>query len=135
MALSHLLLLLKLNVCQNHSILSSPATAAPHFPLGTGPNTSELLAAPAAPDGPHCSINLRPLTGMHFCYFVYRVLTHLLCDGCCKRAFHERCCNPPVRIADLEEDEGWLCPACDCKVRGGGRGLAVPGVRLQGVGL
>ena len=58
-----------------------------------------------------------------------------MCDGCCKRAFHERCCNPPVRIADLEEDEGWLCPACDCKVRGGGRGLAVPGVRLQGVGL
>ena len=41
-----------------------------------------------------------------------------MCDGCCKRAFHERCCNPPVRIADLEEDEGWLCPACDCRVWG-----------------
>ncbi|GAX84565.1 hypothetical protein CEUSTIGMA_g11986.t1 [Chlamydomonas eustigma] len=40
----------------------------------------------------------------------------IMCDGCCNRAFHEQCCNPVVRIADLAGDEGWLCASCDCKV-------------------
>ena len=43
----------------------------------------------------------------------------VLCDGCCCRAYHERCLDPPLRAADLPEDEGWLCPACDAKVRVG----------------
>lgn len=41
-----------------------------------------------------------------------------MCDGSCNRCFHENCVDPPVRLADIPEDEGWLCPACDCKVCG-----------------
>lgn len=40
----------------------------------------------------------------------------IMCDGSCNRCFHENCVDPPVRLADIPEDEGWLCPACDCKV-------------------
>jgi hypothetical protein len=40
----------------------------------------------------------------------------ILCDGPCNRAYHERCLHPPLVAADLPEDEGWLCPACDVKV-------------------
>lgn len=35
------------------------------------------------------------------------------------RAYHERCVDPPLVLADIPEDEGWLCPACDTKVGGG----------------
>lgn len=42
----------------------------------------------------------------------------IMCDGSCNRCFHENCVDPPVRLADIPEDEGWLCPACDCKVCG-----------------
>ncbi len=40
----------------------------------------------------------------------------ILCDGACRRAYHERCLDPPLDAAALPEDEGWLCPACDAKV-------------------
>lgn len=40
------------------------------------------------------------------------------CYCCCRRAFHEKCLDPPVVLADIPEDEGWLCPACDAKVCG-----------------
>ncbi|KAG2626343.1 hypothetical protein PVAP13_3KG348700 [Panicum virgatum] len=38
----------------------------------------------------------------------------ILCDGACDRGFHQNCLNPPLRTED--RDEGWLCPACDCKI-------------------
>jgi hypothetical protein len=40
----------------------------------------------------------------------------ILCDGDCRRAYHERCLDPPIDASALPEDEGWLCPACDAKV-------------------
>ncbi|KAJ6843279.1 homeobox protein HOX1A-like [Iris pallida] len=41
----------------------------------------------------------------------------ILCDGICDRGFHQKCLNPPLLSADIPDgDEGWLCPACDCKV-------------------
>ncbi|KAL9270726.1 Homeobox protein HAZ1-like protein [Drosera capensis] len=43
----------------------------------------------------------------------------ILCDGVCERGFHQFCLNPPLRTEDSNAippgDEGWLCPACDCK--------------------
>ena len=41
----------------------------------------------------------------------------MLCDGPCNRAYHFLCVRPPLREADLSEDDGWLCPGCDTKVR------------------
>lgn len=41
----------------------------------------------------------------------------VLCDGGCSRAYHERCVVPRLVAAELSEDDGWLCPACDAKVR------------------
>ncbi|ONK75868.1 uncharacterized protein A4U43_C03F21390 [Asparagus officinalis] len=41
----------------------------------------------------------------------------ILCDGICDRGFHQKCLNPPLLSEDIPlGDEGWLCPACDCKV-------------------
>ncbi|KAJ6795399.1 homeobox protein HOX1A-like [Iris pallida] len=41
----------------------------------------------------------------------------ILCDGICDRGFHQKCLKPPLLSADIPVgDEGWLCPACDCKV-------------------
>lgn len=41
----------------------------------------------------------------------------ILCDGACDRAFHQLCLRPPLRTVDIPpEDEGWLCPVCDCKL-------------------
>ncbi|AQK87896.1 Putative homeodomain-like transcription factor superfamily protein [Zea mays] len=41
----------------------------------------------------------------------------ILCDGACDRGFHQNCLNPPLRTEDIPMgDEGWLCPACDCKL-------------------
>ncbi|KAL6609650.1 hypothetical protein ACP70R_039619 [Stipagrostis hirtigluma subsp. patula] len=41
----------------------------------------------------------------------------ILCDGACDRGFHQNCLNPPLRTEDIPAgDEGWLCPACDCKI-------------------
>ncbi|WIA30444.1 hypothetical protein OEZ86_000528 [Tetradesmus obliquus] len=40
----------------------------------------------------------------------------VLCDGPCSRAFHECCLSPRLVAADIPEDEGWLCPACDAKM-------------------
>ena len=40
----------------------------------------------------------------------------VLCDGPCNRAYHFWCVRPPLREADLNDDEGWLCPGCDAKV-------------------
>ncbi|KAF8719244.1 hypothetical protein HU200_023939 [Digitaria exilis] len=41
----------------------------------------------------------------------------ILCDGACDRGFHQNCLNPPLRTEEIPEgDEGWLCPACDCKI-------------------
>lgn len=42
----------------------------------------------------------------------------VLCDGPCNRAYHCNCLVPALDINLLNEDEGWLCPACDHKVRG-----------------
>lgn len=40
----------------------------------------------------------------------------ILCDGACNRAFHQFCLDPPLRTEDIPQgDDGWLCPACDCK--------------------
>jgi hypothetical protein len=41
----------------------------------------------------------------------------VLCDGCCSRAYHERCVVPRLVAAELSEEDGWLCPACDAKAR------------------
>ncbi|XP_062231902.1 homeobox protein HOX1A-like isoform X2 [Phragmites australis] len=41
----------------------------------------------------------------------------ILCDGACDRGFHQNCLNPPLLTEDIPMgDEGWLCPACDCKI-------------------
>ncbi|KAL6851594.1 hypothetical protein ACP4OV_020158 [Aristida adscensionis] len=41
----------------------------------------------------------------------------ILCDGACDRGFHQNCLNPPLRTEDIPAgEEGWLCPACDCKI-------------------
>ncbi|KAL5221134.1 hypothetical protein ABZP36_025847 [Zizania latifolia] len=41
----------------------------------------------------------------------------VLCDGICDRGFHQYCLNPPLLPEDIPPgDEGWLCPACDCKI-------------------
>uniref|UniRef100_A0A0D9VFK7 Homeobox domain-containing protein n=1 Tax=Leersia perrieri TaxID=77586 RepID=A0A0D9VFK7_9ORYZ len=41
----------------------------------------------------------------------------ILCDGICDRGFHQYCLNPPLLAEDIPQgDEGWLCPACDCKI-------------------
>ena len=41
----------------------------------------------------------------------------VLCDGCCCRAYPERCVVPRMVAAELSEEDGWLCPACDAKAR------------------
>ncbi|KAI4318766.1 hypothetical protein MLD38_032435 [Melastoma candidum] len=41
----------------------------------------------------------------------------ILCDGGCDRGFHQFCLEPPLLKEQIPPgDEGWLCPACDCKV-------------------
>ncbi|XVF01348.1 hypothetical protein REPUB_Repub04eG0080200 [Reevesia pubescens] len=41
----------------------------------------------------------------------------ILCDGACDRGFHQYCLQPPLLKEDVPpDDEGWLCPGCDCKV-------------------
>ncbi|TXG64179.1 hypothetical protein EZV62_011173 [Acer yangbiense] len=41
----------------------------------------------------------------------------ILCDGACDRGFHQYCLEPPLLKEDIPpDDEGWLCPGCDCKV-------------------
>ncbi|XP_044352548.1 homeobox protein HOX1A-like [Triticum aestivum] len=53
----------------------------------------------------------------------------ILCDGACKRGFHQNCLNPPLLTKDSniyfpisyaiqvpEGEEKWHCPACDCKI-------------------
>ncbi|RAL45336.1 hypothetical protein DM860_014746 [Cuscuta australis] len=41
----------------------------------------------------------------------------ILCDGACERGFHQKCLEPPLLKEDFPpDDEGWLCPGCDCKV-------------------
>lgn len=41
----------------------------------------------------------------------------ILCDGACDRGFHQHCLEPPLFSEDIPpDDEGWLCPGCDCKV-------------------
>ncbi|KAJ0009776.1 hypothetical protein Pint_33745 [Pistacia integerrima] len=41
----------------------------------------------------------------------------ILCDGACDRGFHQVCLEPPLLKEDIPpDDEGWLCPGCDCKV-------------------
>ncbi|MED6170675.1 hypothetical protein PIB30_033239 [Stylosanthes scabra] len=40
----------------------------------------------------------------------------ILCDGACERGFHQLCLDPPLLTENIPPgDEGWLCPACDCK--------------------
>ncbi|KAL5227624.1 hypothetical protein ABZP36_015889 [Zizania latifolia] len=41
----------------------------------------------------------------------------ILCDGICDRGFHQYCLSPPLLAEEIPPgDEGWLCPACDCKI-------------------
>ncbi|XP_065870296.1 homeobox protein HAT3.1 [Euphorbia lathyris] len=41
----------------------------------------------------------------------------ILCDGVCDRGFHQFCLVPPLLNEDIPpDDEGWLCPGCDCRV-------------------
>ncbi|XP_071729947.1 pathogenesis-related homeodomain protein-like [Rutidosis leptorrhynchoides] len=41
----------------------------------------------------------------------------ILCDGACDRGFHQFCLVPPLLKEHVPPgDEGWLCPACECKV-------------------
>ncbi|KAF5745572.1 hypothetical protein HS088_TW07G01164 [Tripterygium wilfordii] len=41
----------------------------------------------------------------------------ILCDGACDRGFHQFCLQPPLLKEHIPpDDEGWLCPGCDCKV-------------------
>ncbi|GMJ00558.1 hypothetical protein HRI_003725000 [Hibiscus trionum] len=41
----------------------------------------------------------------------------ILCDGACDRGFHQYCLQPPLLKEDIPpDDEGWLCPGCNCKV-------------------
>uniref|UniRef100_A0A803MFT9 Pathogenesis-related homeodomain protein n=1 Tax=Chenopodium quinoa TaxID=63459 RepID=A0A803MFT9_CHEQI len=41
----------------------------------------------------------------------------ILCDGICERGFHQYCLDPPLLTEEIPPgDEGWLCPACDCKL-------------------
>ncbi|XP_037408777.1 homeobox protein HOX1A-like [Triticum dicoccoides] len=41
----------------------------------------------------------------------------ILCDGACKRGFHQNCLNPPLLTKDIPEgEEKWHCPACVCKI-------------------
>ncbi|KAK9941957.1 hypothetical protein M0R45_007647 [Rubus argutus] len=41
----------------------------------------------------------------------------ILCDGACDRGFHQHCLEPPLLSEEIPpDDEGWLCPGCDCKV-------------------
>ena len=40
----------------------------------------------------------------------------ILCDGFCDRAYHLKCVVPIVDLSKLDDDEGWLCPACDRKI-------------------
>ncbi|CAN1164653.1 Homeobox protein HAZ1 [Linum perenne] len=41
----------------------------------------------------------------------------ILCDGACDRGFHQFCLVPHLLKEDIPpDDEGWLCPGCDCKV-------------------
>ena len=54
----------------------------------------------------------------------------ILCDGNCRRAYHEKCLEPPQDITSLPEDEGWLCPACDAKAS-----PSVPGYRPSPISL
>lgn len=40
----------------------------------------------------------------------------ILCDGACDRGFHQYCLQPPLLKEEIPpDDEGWLCPGCDCK--------------------
>ncbi|KAF7840760.1 homeobox protein HAT3.1-like [Senna tora] len=40
----------------------------------------------------------------------------ILCDGACDRGFHQFCLEPPLLTENIPaDDEGWLCPGCDCK--------------------
>ena len=49
----------------------------------------------------------------------------IICDGGCERCFHEKCAEaafglPPssINAVNFKEEDIYLCPACDCKVRG-----------------
>ncbi|KAK1376322.1 hypothetical protein POM88_032515 [Heracleum sosnowskyi] len=41
----------------------------------------------------------------------------ILCDGACDRGFHQFCLDPPLLKEYIPpDDEGWLCPGCECKI-------------------
>ncbi|RLM77981.1 hypothetical protein C2845_PM12G02930 [Panicum miliaceum] len=42
----------------------------------------------------------------------------ILCEGACKRAYHEKCSEPPLEKNALPTSSlGWLCKFCLCKVK------------------
>ncbi|KAF8686006.1 hypothetical protein HU200_043935 [Digitaria exilis] len=41
----------------------------------------------------------------------------IFCEGACKRAYHEKCSEPPERSDLPASSHGWLCKSCLCKVK------------------
>mmetsp|Transcript_27155 Transcript_27155/g.50676 ORF Transcript_27155/g.50676 Transcript_27155/m.50676 type:complete len:727 (-) Transcript_27155:241-2421(-) len=40
----------------------------------------------------------------------------IICDGTCKRAYHQNCLYPPVKQCDIPKgEEEWLCHLCSCE--------------------
>ncbi|RZB55461.1 Pathogenesis-related homeodomain protein isoform B [Glycine soja] len=41
----------------------------------------------------------------------------ILCNGTCKRAFHQKCLDPPLDTENIPPGEqGWFCKFCECKM-------------------
>ncbi|KAG4942517.1 hypothetical protein JHK85_047163 [Glycine max] len=41
----------------------------------------------------------------------------ILCKGTCKRAFHQKCLDPPLDTENIPPGEqGWFCKFCECKM-------------------
>ncbi|TKY45395.1 Pathogenesis-related homeodomain protein [Spatholobus suberectus] len=41
----------------------------------------------------------------------------ILCDGTCKRAFHQKCLDPPLDTENIPPGErSWFCKFCECKM-------------------
>ncbi|KAK7388141.1 hypothetical protein VNO78_22948 [Psophocarpus tetragonolobus] len=41
----------------------------------------------------------------------------IVCNGTCKRAFHQQCLDPPLETENITSGEqGWFCKFCECKM-------------------
>ncbi len=87
--------------------------AAARLPPNMHTASSALTAQPPPRNSWHCAVTpLASLPGP-----LLQDNDIILCDGPCNRAYHVQCLVPPVDPEALPEEEGWLCPACDRKVR------------------